>query len=471
MENHMTFDQLIRAAESKVRGLESEYEASRARLLAMRERVDSDNPPSSEEVTEATGTHNRLSDRLDDARAELAQHQADRLAQLEVEAAQRDTTDIPDPRKRGTMTTGKTYVVSEPSQYTRDAERTGGPSFLRDLYAVQVKSDPAAGMRLERHGREVEATRDLSQRAGVTTATVASFVPPQYLVDLFAEFARAARPAANLMTSLPLPAAGMSLTIPAITTESTVAVQSSENTEISNQDVADTGIDVDVQTVGGYCLVSRQTLERGVMAEEVIFADLASAYAAQLDTLVLTEALAQTGTNAVTFDSTSPTVVEIWPKLADAAGKVRSQRYTGPTAFVMHPRRWSWLQAALSTEDERPLLGGVASGPSNVMATETNTQYGASVGTLLGTPVVLDGNLPTNLGTGTNQDVILVSDWRDHLLFEDASRSPIQLKFEQVAPQNLSVHLVAYGYSAFSFGRQPAGLSKIGGTGLVTPSL
>lgn len=47
----------------------------------------------------------------------------------------------------------------------------------------------------------------------------------------------------------------------------------------------------------------------------------------------------------------------------------------------------------------------------------------------------------------------------------------MQLKFESVEPQNLSVHLGAYGYSAFSVGHQTAGLSKIGGTGLVTPSL
>lgn len=137
----------------------------------------------------------------------------------------------------------------------------------------------------------------------------------------------------------------------------------------------------------------------------------------------------------------------------------------------MHPLRWAWLQAALSTEDEHPLLGGVASGPVNVQGVASTEQYGAAVGTLLNIPVVLDGNIPTNLGAGTNKDVIYVADWRDHVLLEDPSKAPVQLRFDSLVPQNLSVHLVAYGYCAFTFARQPKALSKITGTGLAAPVL
>lgn len=465
----MTVDDLIANAESRLRSTKRDHDESKQRLTGLQRQIEDGHDYDQADVDAAISRHASLTDQIDAIRGELDQLRADKVRDLEVAAMQQQSTPTTVTRGGQSMNqTGKTFVVAEPSQYTANDERDGRPSFLRDLYSSMVKNDPQAGERLSRHGREVQATRDLSERAGVTTSTVASFVPPQYLVDLFADFARAARPTANLMTSIPLPPSGMSVTIPKITTESTTAIQSTQNTEVSNQDVADTGITLTVQTIAGYNLVSRQTLERGVLAEEMIFADLASAYAAQLDALVLGAALDQTGTNAVTFtDNTSPTVIECWPKLADAAGKVRSQRYSGPTAFVMHPRRWSWMQSELSATF--PLVGGSA-GAVNI-ATETNPQYGASVGTMLGVPVVLDANIPTTLGAATNEDVIFVGDFRDSVLLEEPSKAPMQLRFDSVEPQNLSVHLVAYGYAAYTFARQPAALSKITGSGLVVPTL
>lgn len=363
---------------------------------------------------------------------------------------------------------GPVRVMSEPSTYTERGERQGGPSFLVDLFRAQVKNDSQAHERLARHGREVES---LGESRAVKTGDVPSFVPPQYLVSAFAEYARAGRPLVNQLTSLPLPDSGLSVVIPKVTTASTVDSQATQATTIETTDLADTSITVPVTTVAGYVPVARQALERGVMVEEMVFGDLASAYAAQVDTIAITAALAQSSTNAITFTDTDPTVVELWPKLADAAGRIRSNRFTGPTAFVLHPRRWAWLQAATSTGDERPLLGGIASGPSNVMATETNPQYGGAVATLLGVPVVLDANLPVNLGSGTNEDVILVADWRDSVIMEDNGGVPTQLKFEADGGTTLSVNLVAYGYHAVTFSRQPASISKITGTGLVTPAL
>lgn len=359
-------------------------------------------------------------------------------------------------------------VVSEPSTYTERGERNGQASFLVDLFRAQIKNDSQAHERLARHGREVEATH--RELRAVKTGDVPSFVPPEYLTSAFAEYARAGRPLVNQLTSLPLPDTGLSVVVPKVTTASTVDSQATQATTIETTDLADTSINVGVTTVAGYVPVARQALERGVMVESMVFGDLASAYAAKVDSLAITAVLAQTGTNAITYtDATDPSVVELWPKLADAAGRIRSNRFTGPTAFVIHPRRWAWLQAATSTEDERPLLGGIASGPVNVMALETNPQYGAAVGTLLGVPVILDANLPTNLGSGTNEDVILVADWRDSVIMEDNGGVPTQLKFEADGGTTLSVNLVAYGYHAATFARKPASISKITGSGLATP--
>ncbi len=363
---------------------------------------------------------------------------------------------------------GAARVTSEPSTYTERGERDGGPSFLVDLFRAQIKNDSQAHERLARHGREVEAQSRESR--AVKTGDVPSFVPPNYLVQAFAEYARSGRPLVNQLTSLPLPPTGMSVTIPKVTTPSAVDTQATQATTIETQDLADTGIDVDITTVAGYVPVARQTLERGVMVEEMIFSDLAAAYAAKVDSIAITAALAQSGTSAITYTDGTPTAAELWPKLADAAGRIRSSRYTGPTAFVMHPRRWAFLQAELSSTT--PLVGGAATSVGvNVIATETNPQYGGAVATMLGVPVVLDASLPTNLGAGTNEDVILVGDWRDSVIMEDNGGVPTQLKFEANAGATLSVNLVAFGYHAVTFARQPASISKIGGTGLVAPTL
>jgi hypothetical protein len=84
---------------------------------------------------------------------------------------------------------------------------------------------------------------------------------------------------------------------------------------------------------------------------------------------------------------------------------------------------------------------------------------------------VLDGNMPANLGGGTNETRIVVADFQDVFLFEDSSAAPSQLRFEQPSGNQLGIMLVAYGYSALAAGRQPKAISVLSGTGLITPAL
>lgn len=359
-------------------------------------------------------------------------------------------------------------VVSEPSTYTERGERNGGPSYLVDLFRAQIANDSQAHERLARHGREVETS---GEYRAVKTTDVPSLVPPNYVVSAFAEYARAGRPLANLLTSLPLPETGMSVVVPKVTTPTVVGTQSTQATALDTQDLVDTSITVPVTTVGGYVPVAKQAIERGIMTEELIFGDLAAAYAAKVDSIAITAALAQASTNTITYTDSSPTVAELWPKLADAAGKVRSQRFSGPTAFVMSPTVWAWLQAAVSSTDSRPLLVPSTAGPTNAMGVMNSAEYAGNVGSILGVPVVLDANLPSNLGTGTNETTILVADWRDSVIMESNGGVPTQLRFDADGGSKLSVNLVAYGYHAVTFARQPASISKIVGTGLIVPAL
>ena len=225
--------------------------------------------------------------------------------------------------------------------------------------------------------------------------------------------------------------------------------------------------------------MSRQALERGELVEMVTFADLASAYNTELDRQIIATdgtsgthvgLLSVAGTNTVTYTDATPTLSELWPKLASAAGQVMSQRYTGATHWIMGPAEWAWILSSLDTTG-RPLLA--ASGPLNSIGSTSDKpfDYAGPRGTLMGLPVIVSGNMPTNLGAGTNETRIIAADLRDVFLFEDAGGAPVQLRFEESGSSSLSVGLVVYGYSALAAGRQPKAISVISGTGLITPAL
>jgi len=80
---------------------------------------------------------------------------------------------------------------------------------------------------------------------------------------------------------------------------------------------------------------------------------------------------------------------------------------------------------------------------------------------------VTDPNIPTNLGSGTNEDVILVLRASDLLLWESSVRSRV---LPEVGSGTLTVRLQVYGYIAFSAERYPKSTSLIGGSGLATPA-
>lgn len=415
--------------------------------------------------------------------AELTEARVEQRADELVAEAQNRTipgASLPyDNSKESTMTT-TSLSVREPRTYTAERAAAGDSSFLRDLFAGQVRNDPDALERLRRHGDEARVESPQLVERAVSTGGVAAFTPPQYLVSLFAEYLRAGRPLANLCnTSVPLPAEGMVVNIPRITTSTSTAVQAAEGDVISNQDLDDTTLAIPVVTIGGYVDVTRQALERGHLVEELIFADLAADYATRLDTQLISGSgsggqhqgiLGTSGIANVTYTDASPTLAEMWPKLADALGRVISTRYTGATAIVMRPNMWAWMLSALGT-DGRPLIATSDTGANNAFALQLGTEYAAVAGTLQGVPVVLDGNMPNNLGTGTNESVVIVADFRDALLMEEQGGVPVQLRFDDVLSSSLKSRLVAYGYSAFSAGRQPTAFAKITGTGLIVPTL
>lgn len=346
--------------------------------------------------------------------------------------------------------------VSEPDLYRNGGEH----SWFSDAYRSQFLGDRDAGERLHRHGQFESERRD------ATVSAFGALIPPQYLVEQYAQIARAGRPFLNALTSLPLPARGTTFNIPRGTTGTTVAAQSSEGDALSETDFDETTLAVSLATYGGAQDISRQALERGEMVDAIIYNDLAAAYAAKVDAAYVAAAIAAESAT-VAYTDASPTVAELWPKLADAVQRVNANRYMPATAIFMHPRRWGWLTAALDSSN-RPLVGLEA--VQNPLGIGKAAEYGQVVGSIMGLPVITDANIATNAGSGTNEDHILVCRTPDILLWEEGDGAPRELRFDSTQAKKLVVEVAVYGYTAFTAGRYPTALYGVGGTGLVTPT-
>jgi HK97 family phage major capsid protein len=372
-------------------------------------------------------------------------------------------------------------IGREPMTYDRGKDT----SFFRDLVRMKLDGDLAAHDRLQRHLRELDVVREhgtAEQRVFLssTDGTGGDFVAPVYLFDDWLPVVRAGRPFANAVTQRPLPPNTDTLTIPRLATGSAMAAQADLGAVLET-DPTTAALTVGVKTVAGQVTMSRQLLDRGQPGmDQVIFADLASDYDLRIDLQCVTGG--GTGANAkgvlsdsnriqVTYTDGTPTVGELYLKIADATQQVVTNRGLPANLIVMHPRRWSWFSAALDSS-QRPLIvpaggnGQNAWGAANTVGGfDPNSGF---VGTLFGLPVITDANVPTNLGAGTNEDTIIITRREDVWLMED---TPLKTRIdESVASANLNVVLQAYNYFAFTTERFSKATATIGGTGLVAPT-
>lgn len=347
-----------------------------------------------------------------------------------------------------------------------------GSEFLADVISSYAHNEEAS-FRLRAHMREerVERGEYLEKRANVGTSNFAGLVVPQYLTDLYAPAVAALRPFADVCNQHDLPENGMTVNISRITTTTSVGLQTEGNAAPSS-DIDDTLLTENVQTAAGYADLTRQAIERGTGVEEVTMDDLMRRYATSLDGTLLTQAT--TGlTNvaqATTFDDTTPTVPELWPKflgaMANAEGSLLGMAF--PDFVIMHSRRWYWLQSYLGANYPFLSQPGI---PNNVGGTVNGNGYNQGVRGVLpnGLRVIVDNNIATNGGAGTNQDEIYVISSSECHLWEDPN-APVFIRAEQPLAHQLAVRLVLYGYFAYSFRRYTNGQQKIAGTGLVAPA-
>ena len=365
-----------------------------------------------------------------------------------------------------TQVGGWKVTSEEPTYHAR-----GKNSFLADAMNAEFSRDFDAQERITRYNRELQV-----EKRDVGTAAFAGLVVPQYLVDLYAPLARAGRPVADICRKHVLPAQGMTVNISKVTTGTAVDYQAAENDTATETNIDDTLLTVNVNTIAGMQDVSKQAILRGANIEDVVLADLISAYNTKLDFGILNGSGSSgqpTGittalTAVVTYTDASPTVGEMYPKIVDGIQRVQSAVFQGPNYIIMHPRRLGFFLAGVD-DQKRPLVVPNANGPMNAIGTYSGLGYGQSGQySMLGLPVITDANVTTTNGTGTNEDLIYIVS-SDEMHLWEAPQMPTYVRFEQ-PDGKVAIRIVLFGFSAFTAQRRPLAGAIIGGTGLVTPS-
>ncbi|MFE3443506.1 phage major capsid protein [Nocardia sp. NPDC059180] len=341
-------------------------------------------------------------------------------------------------------------------------------SYFRDLYNKQ-RGDFNAIERLHRNNAHVMESRALS-----TAATDGGeFAPPLWLTNRYAEFARARRPWLDYLNADPLPSGQSSINVPKVTNGATVAVHV-ENGLVSNNDMVTAAVSSGIVTVAGAQTVSLQLLtQSGTPIDQVIFRDLSKAHGALADAQFLTGSGAGgnlrgalTVATLQTFTATNPGGAAVITEILKAAQTISTTRFEWPNVIVMHPRRWVHLVNAKDTQG-RPIIG-VEEGGRNVQGVSLESRADGIVGTIYGIPVLIDANVPTNLGAGTNQDQILVAVSEDVMAWE----SPVRAEaFDSTLADLAQVYFRLLNFNASIPDRDTKGLVKIDGTGLTPPTL
>jgi HK97 family phage major capsid protein len=471
------------------------------------------------EVATAAGRTELLADeqsKYDEKRGELVKLDG------QIDTVQTRVKDLEDDERRadtaagilaaagqtGDRRSGGAVVTSEPMTYSRHS----GHSYFHDMARAQFRADHTAQERLNRHAaelrvelperekrREERARRQMDeiataerwrdeQRAAAfeqrvnpnrTDGQGGYFVPPLWLIDEAIGLPRFGRPIADSVRNLELPGGTDSINLPKVATGTSTAAQTADGASVSSTDMTDISVSASVYTVAGQQDVSMQLLDQSPAPgfDSIVFTDLQGDLALRQDVYVIngsgssgqpTGILNVSSPNAITYTDATPTLQEMWVPWIQSVSQVATNRKLPPTATFVVPAIWYWACSQLDGSggtSGRPLIIPVQNGPFNAMALQTGAVSEGPVGMLtVGQPVILDGNIPTNLGGGSNETRILTLRTSDLYLWEGAIQTRA---LTEVLSGTLQVRFQIYRYAAFMGNRLSKAISIVSGTGMI----
>jgi len=375
-------------------------------------------------------------------------------------------------------------VGREPAVYGRGAPY----SIVQDLDAAvhgsKKPGEQAAAMERIARNAQMEGKTEAQARAIAETAGAGGeLVAPFYWQEAWVDQARADRTYWETLHQEILPEHANKIDIPSLTGGATSAA-TKDLAEQKTESITSALIENAVISLDGKLEpVAVQLLERALpsLADSIFLPDVMSAYCEAADLL----AIQGTGTapqplgvlsmieaesahaHKVTYTSASPTISGLLTKVAEAYWLIWKTRKKAPDLCLMSPRRWAWI---LQTADkqELPVVNVKSFTPAEAeqrFGDGTGRKASLPVGEILGMGVCLSPSIPTNLGAGTNQDVIVLQRSGDSWVLEEPQMH-LQVARDTEVNGKLACNISVWRYAAIIHGRYPTGYALVEGTGL-----
>lgn len=281
------------------------------------------------------------------------------------------------------------------------------------------------------NGDKFAAMREGIQAAApdVITTDIPGILPLPIVQPVYNNFI-GRRPVVDAIGAKAMPQGGKVFIRPEVTTHTSIAVQSTQNTALQDGTFVVTDRQVTKGTFGGYVTLSEQSID--FSTPEVIglvLDDMARIYANATDNKAADDLkTGATVTEAFGNDATNPAQ---WSAFVSAAAQEILSGSNGnlPTHLFLSPNMWGYLLGLVDTSD-RPLFPSV--GPMNAFG---NLQPGQPAGVAFGLQVVIDRNFAT--------DTVIVGDASGFEIFEQ-QKGAISID----VPSTLSRTLAFRGYFA-----------------------
>jgi HK97 family phage prohead protease len=374
-------------------------------------------------VTQVAASAPEDDDTPTESEEDIVENETTEVAAAEVAASHSPTVEAARP--------SQPYITAQP----RDLKGLTAGGMLRAQLRSKMFDDQEAG--------------DLVRAAyaGQTTTTDQGMVPIPLLREIISTI-DSQRPFIESIDRQPLPPSGMSFRIPSVTTPVTVALQSSQNTDVDSTEGDIDDITVTVQTFAGGNRVSRQLIDRSDPSYfDELLRQLASAYANATDKAAHLAA----ATTAVESAGAAGAGIygAVVKGIADAYGVMRfepNRLHVNPTGTASP----TWLDLLAEVDDQgRPLFAAAA--PQNAGGLVTQ---GSTNGTVAGLSVVVNPN-----ATANSQALVYPS---AAATFYETAGSPIQVSIDN--PEKLSVEVSVFGYVGLAI-KHPTAFRKL----VVTP--
>jgi hypothetical protein len=386
-----------------------------------------------------------------------------------VKAAER-RLDEAELRAAGPARPNGSAIEGKASVYPADGE--GAKRFLLDLRAAATTMDSAAIERLNRNQRVALGgqTRD----SGPVEA--AGFTGPAWLGELFATAVRPGPSVASSLVQIPWEAGrGYEAHIPKVTVGASVGVVEADNPTADVVDdsssIASETADSKLGVISGALVVDLAVYERSDPSGALVWLkELYAATDAEREWAFLNDAASTgqghldglrsvSGVQTANYTDGSPTPAAFVAALAAAKAQFAETRLQPATHVYMHPRRWEWVANAVGTS--LPLLGSLG-GQASAPAPD------APVGVLSGLRVVTSTQIPTDLGVGSDEDVVILAK-ADDIYWSESRR---YLVFRQgVESGRLAARVESVAYLRLFANRYPTSILVLSGTGLANNGL